>query len=128
MKLLKLIIPLFLFSLYWMSCENEPKKIITQELDPQLLIGKWTLAKASIDKVPTERLNGAYFEFQDGGTLSTNILGSEEKGTFTTQKKEKTLTLKTAKTIQYKIDKLVTDSLVLQMKIKRKNFKVLLVK
>ena len=127
MNFLKLTVSVFLLSLCWMSCENDSKDVV-QELDFQLLIGKWTLTNASIDKIPTERLNGAYLEFGEGGVLSTNIMGSDEKGTYATQKKEKTITQETAKTIEYKIDKLVVDSLVLRMKIGRKNFKVILEK
>ena len=60
MKLAKLAIPVFLFSLLWTSCTSEPK-VEEKPFNPQLLIGKWNLSKATRDKVKTSRLDGAFF-------------------------------------------------------------------
>ena len=73
MKFLKLALPFFLLALLFTACENEPQTKITT-LDPALLIGKWELTGATVNKIPSPRLDGAYFEFADGGILKTNIL------------------------------------------------------
>lgn len=127
MKFLKLALPLFLLTSFFTACENEPKVEIAK-LDPALLIGKWELTDATVNKVPSPRLDGAYFEFADKGILKTNILGSEEEGSYEMSIEDKKLTQKTGKTIEYNIEKLVKDSLIMNMDIASKKFVVLLQK
>jgi len=127
MKFLKLALPLFLLASFFTACENEPKVEI-KKLDPELLIGKWELTGSTVNKIPSPRLNGAYFEFEDGGVLKTNILGIEEKGNYEMSVEEKKLTQKTGKTIEYNIEKLVKDSLIMNMDVAAKKFVVLLQK
>ena len=127
MKFLKLALPFFLLALLFTACENEPQTKITT-LDPALLIGKWELTGATVNKIPSPRLDGAYFEFADGGILKTNILGSEEEGNYEMSVEEKKLIQKTGKTIEYNIEKLVKDSLIMNMDIASKKFVVLLQK
>jgi hypothetical protein len=127
MKFLKLALPFFLLASLFTACENEPQTKIAK-LDPALLIGKWELTQATVNKIPSPRLDGAYFEFVDGGILKTNILGSEEKGSYELSVEEKKLIQKTGKTIEYNIEKLVKDSLIMNMDIASKKFVVLLQK
>lgn len=127
MKFLRLALPFFLLASLFTACENEPKAEIIK-LDPNLLIGKWELTGATVNKIPSPRLDGAYFEFVDGGILKTNILGSEEKGRYEMSVEKETLTQKTGKTIEYNIQKLVKDSLIMNMDIAANKFVVLLQK
>lgn len=127
MKFLKLALPIFLLATLFTACEND-QKVGNSKLDPTLLIGKWELTGATVNKIPSPRLDGAYFEFADGGILKTNILGSEEEGSYEMSIDEKKLTQKTGKTIEYNIQKLVKDSLIMNMDISSKKFVVLLQK
>ena len=125
MKFLKLALPLFLLATFFTACENEPKVV---KLDPTLLIGKWELTGATVNKIPSPRLDGAYFEFADGGILKTNIMGSDEEGNYEMSVETKKLTQNTGKTIEYNIQKLVKDSLIMNMDIASKKYVVLLQK
>lgn len=127
MKFLKLALPIFLLATFFTACENEPKVKVVK-LDPTLLIGKWELTGATVNKIPSPRLNGAYFEFADGGVLKTNIMGSDEEGSYEMSIEEKKLIQRTAKTIEYNIEKLVKDSLIMNMDIASNQFVVLLQK
>lgn len=127
MKFLKLAFPLFLLATFFTACENDPNAE-KAKLDPTLLIGKWELTGATVNKIPSPRLDGAYFEFVDGGILKTNIMGTEEEGSYEMSIEEKKLTQKTAKTIEYNIEKLVKDSLIMNMDIASNKFVVLLQK
>ena len=136
MKLIKIVLPLFLFSLIWTSCGDDPKSSsdsedpiidsVRNEFQPENLVGKWILTYATIDRVPTHRLDSAYFEFTEEKVLKTNVMGSAEEGTYSLD--GKTLTQKTAKTIEYKIEKLIKDTLVMNMEFSDKKFQVLLEK
>lgn len=125
MKLLRLALPLILMTTFFAACENDPK-IPEIKLDPNLLIGKWNLTDATVNKIPSPRLDGAYFEFKNDGVLKTNIMGSVEEGKYEMNVEKKTLTQRTAKTIEYNVEKLVKDSLVMNMEIASKKFVVLL--
>jgi hypothetical protein len=127
MKFLKLLLPFFLLATFFTACEND-LKVEEVKLDPTLLIGKWNLTGATVNKIPSPRLDGAYFEFTDGGILKTNIMGSEEEGSYKMSIEEKKLTQNTGKTIEYHIEKLVKDSLIMNMDIASKKFVVLLQK
>ncbi len=127
MKFLKLALPFLLLASFFTACENETK-VEEVKLDPALLIGKWSLTDATVNKVPSPRLDGAYFEFADGGKLKTNIMGSEEEGSYEMDIEAKKLTQKTGKTIEYNVEKLVKDSLIMNMSIASNKFVVLLQK
>jgi len=123
MKLIKISLPIILLTYLFSSCVEEEKK---PTLDTTLIMGKWVLTKATLDKRKTNRLDSAYMVFQPDGVLETNILGSDEKGTY--EIKESNLTQKTGKTLEHKIEKLVSDSLIMNFKFNEKQFRVLLQK
>ncbi len=128
MKLINAIIPFFLLSLFWISCVDEPKNNTTaqpKEINPNLLLGKWVLTGATVDKIPTPRLDSAYFDFVSNTEIKTNLLGEEKTGTYSVSIKEKKMTQDIGRVIDYKIEKLVSDSLILSMKINSKRYKVL---
>ena len=99
---------------------NQPK-----EINPNLLLGKWILTGATVDKIPTPRLDSAYFDFVSNNEIHTNILGEDKTGTYSVSIKEKKMTQDIGRVIDYKIEKLVADSLILSMNINAKRYKVL---
>ena len=127
MKLLKITLAFFSLSFLVFACVEEPKEK-EKVLDPTTLLGRWELTQATVDKVASPRLEGAYLEFEKEGVMTTNIMGSEEKGSYEMLPAERKLTQKTAKTVNYNIEKLVNDSLILNMEINRKKYRVTLEK
>ena len=127
MKFLKFTLPLLLLVTLFLTCENGSNADI-KTLDPTLLIGKWELTRAKVNKIPSARLDGAYFEFADGGILKTNIFGSEEEGNYEMSIEKENLIQRTGKTIEYNVEKLVKDSLIMNMEVASKKFVVLLQK
>lgn len=107
----------FLFT----SCVEEEK---APKLDTSLIMGKWILTKATIDKRKTPRLDSAYMIFQPEGIIETNIMGSDESGTYSIT--DDILTQKTGKTLNHQIEKLVADSLIMNFEFNKKKFRVLL--
>ena len=69
-----------------------------------------------------------HFEFADGGILKTNIFGSEEEGNYEMSIEKENLIQRTGKTIEYNVEKLVKDSLIMNMEVASKKFVVLLQK
>ena len=135
MKILKITLLVSLTTLILFGCSNDskdpkptPASLETtparELIQPDKLVGNWILTEATIDRVPTNRLDSAYFEFGEDKVLKTNVMGSPEEGTYTFE--GKILTQNTAKTIEYHVEKLVEDSLVMNMVVSRKNFRVLL--
>jgi len=131
MKLISTLISFILLALVCSSCVDEPKPptetvvVKPKEVDPKLLTGKWILTGATVNRVPTSRLDSAYFEFINDSEIKTNILGEDLTGTYSVSIKEKKMTQDIGRTIDYKIEKLVADSLILSMKINSKKYKVL---
>jgi len=113
----------------WTSCVDEPKSkselTKPKELNPSLLIGKWMLTGATVNKIPTARLDSAYFEFINDSEIKTNILGADKTGTYSVSVKDNKMTQDIGRRINYKIEKLVSDSLILSMRINTKKYKVL---
>lgn len=107
------------------ACEPDGK-----ELDTSLLAGRWELSKGfskdKEDKVlePTERLNGAFFNFEDEGKMTTNILGAASESTYQINRNK--ITQEGERKINYTIEKLTADSLTLTTKLSGINFKLLL--
>lgn len=127
MKLASAIISFLLLTLVWVSCVDDSPKGTEKpkEINPNLLAGKWVLTGATVNKIPTPRLDSAYFEFISDKEVKTNILGEETTGTYTVSIKDKKMTQNIGRTIDYDIEKLVADSLILSMKINTKKYKVL---
>lgn len=71
-----LSISLILLSLTFTNCEDDNA---TQESD---LLGMWNITTAARDNKPTTTMDGMYFEFAEGGTLTTNMSGEPEKYQF----------------------------------------------
>ena len=122
MKLLSLFTSLFLM-IGMLSCTSEPKPS-----EPQMvsLVGKWELQEAFTNNKPTQRLNDAYLEFKEDGSMKTNILGIEEVGSFEMNKK--IVTQKTSREVKYEIEKLEGKDLDLVMNLASRKFQLKLSK
>jgi len=105
------------------SCTEEPKK---NEPTKDSLIGKWELKEAFTNNKSTQRLEGAYLEFNEDGSMSTNILGSEEKGSF--EMKKNIVTQKTSREVKYQIEKVEPNDLTLEMDLASRKFQLVLTK
>ncbi|MEM6967272.1 MAG: hypothetical protein AAF573_21090, partial [Bacteroidota bacterium] len=92
--------------------------------EPQQLLGKWNLTKATRDRVKTSRLDGAFFEFLDNNIFKTNILGTEEAGTYQVDDATKTITTETKKQLEYKVSKLDTGTLIVRLEINNANYRI----
>jgi len=127
MRFISALVSFLLLTLVWTSCEDDPKKQTPKpkDIDPTLLVGNWVLTGATVNKIPTSRLDSAYLNFTSDTELKTNILGEDISGTYSVSVKEKKMTQDIGRKIDYKIEKLVSDSLILSMKINSKKYKVL---
>ena len=118
MKKFNLITSLILL-IGFLSCTSEPK---VEEPQLSTLIGKWELKEAYINNKRTPRLDGAYLEFGENGSLSTNILGQAETGTFEMNKSK--LVQKTGQEVKYDIEKLENNELDVVMHLGSRKFKI----
>jgi uncharacterized lipoprotein NlpE involved in copper resistance len=66
-------------SVLWfaVSCKNGP------EYQVESLYGKWEVEKAEKNGRETPYLRGGYFQFDDDGSMTMNITGEDEMGTYT---------------------------------------------
>lgn len=107
----------------FLSCTNEPKPN-----EPQItsLHGKWELKEAFTNNKPTQRLDGAFLQFNEDGTMVTNILGMPEIGSYEMNKS--TIVQNTGREVKYKIEKLEANELSVVMNLASKKFQIKLAK
>jgi len=121
MKLLSslLSITLVLFSFTIISCEDENA---THESD---LLGTWNITAAIRDSKPTTTMDGMYFKFEEGGTLTTNMSGEPESYQFEVADEQ---IAQRGGTIDadYKIESRLENELVLTTAFGGKPFKITL--
>ena len=122
MKIFNLFASLLLI-IGFLSCTSEPKPS-----EPQLasLVGKWELQEAFTNNKPTQRLNDAYLQFNEDGSMKTNILGLDEVGSFEMNKK--IVTQKTSREVKYEIEKLEGKDLNVIMNLSSRKFQLKLSK
>ena len=99
----------------WSSCKTDP------DFPPTDLIGRWEVLDAERDGNKTKSLNKGYFEFYDNERLFTNILNS--KDTITYMLEGNTLNLLDQE-YSFNVVQLQNDSLILNTRIKKTNFKI----
>jgi len=122
MKIQNLIFSLILI-IGVLSCTTDPKPTEPQKAS---LYGKWELKEAFTNNKPTQRLDGAFLQFKEDETLTTNILGSENTIPFELNKS--IILQKTAPEVTYDIEKLEANELVVVMTLSSKKFKLKLSK
>ncbi len=106
----------FFFVLYHSSCKSEPEENF------DALVGQWELETATNNGKPTELLTGLYFNFEDDGSMRTNVTGSPESVTYsiadgTIQQREGRID------VDYEIQTLNDTLLILTTKIRNANFR-----
>ena len=103
----------FVFSLVLMigvlSCTSDPKPTGPEKAS---LYGKWELAEAYNEKNKlTPQLDGAFLQFNEDGTMVTNILGGDPQN-ISYELEKNTLIQKTRTKVKYNIEKLEDLSLI----------------
>lgn len=72
---MRLLVSLGFFAFLLSSCGSDTTERVT-------INGQWELARALRNNVETGMLDGLKFNFSPDGTLETNLLGNETKGTY----------------------------------------------
>ena len=120
---MKVARPTFLLALtwglIWSSCKTDP------DFPREDLIGRWEVLDAERDGNKTKSLNKGYFEFYDSERLFTNILNT--KDTISYELSGNKLNLLNQK-YSFNVVRLMNDSLTLNTRIKKTNFKILFVR
>lgn len=84
------------------------------------LAGHWALYAAERDGKPTSTLDGAIFQFQDDGTMNTNVTGDEYSGPYEIQ--ENKVTFQGTEPMTFEIIAFTGDSLSLNTELQGKHF------
>jgi len=111
---------LALVSIIW-SCEDDSSEFGLE------LPGRWEVVSAFRDQAETESLRGLFFDFQDEGKLVTNLSGAEESYTFELAD-EQLLQRGGPIDVDYTIEQLNPDTLILQTTLRKKHFRLVLEK
>jgi len=142
MNYLKSTFFVFTISIFWLTCKSDSKNKTpavntvsenTKEpaaprviFQPDQLIGEWILTKAAMNRKKTSRLDSAYFVFTTDLILKTNLTGEAVEGSYLLEGKK--LSQQTEEPIEYNIEKLINDSMIMNFRYKRKKFRILLEK
>ncbi|MBT8229743.1 MAG: hypothetical protein HKN67_01275 [Saprospiraceae bacterium] len=115
----------FLFSLLLivtiLSCGED-----TVKTSVDILAGKWNIHEAYRDGRETQTLKKGYFEFSTDQKLKTNIL--QDTLFYPYKLSGNKIKLEDAHKISYTVMKLTSDSLILETKIRKFDFRILLLK
>ncbi|MBT8190312.1 MAG: hypothetical protein KJO29_07765 [Bacteroidia bacterium] len=115
----------FLFSLLLIvtviSCGED-----TVKTSVDILAGKWNIHEAYRDGRETQTLKKGYFEFSTDQKLKTNIL--QDTLFYPYKLSGNKIKLEDAHKISYTVMKLTSDSLILETKIRKFDFRILLLK
>lgn len=123
---------LYLISIFLVfSCKSDPATI-----DENLSeVGNWSIIASTRNNKPTSTLKDGYFDFGEGNVMKTNILGGEadfdysRDGNVINQKLGPELqSAMGVDHINYIIEKLSSDTLILKSKIRNYNFEFLGIK
>lgn len=105
------------------SCNSDVQEASRSE--KERTYGKWLLSEAQKDGKITKTLKGATFTI-DSTSLRTNLFGDDQS--FGYDRSGNKITLQGDQTQMFSISKSTSDTLILGMKRKRKQFELLLVK
>ena len=108
------------------SCKEESKQ---PQLDKNLLTGRWEIVQAWRNGRPTETLAGTFYEFDENGTMRTNLTASgvEEESKFEVDGL-KIEQKSSPEKVEYTVSELSDSVLTLSMKIKNFPFQIQLSK
>ena len=92
----------------------------TPSVHQDQLTGHWAVYGAERDGKNTTLLNGAIFQFQEDGTMQTNITGQESSGRF--DLKENSINFQGTENMVFEIGSLSSDSLTLHTELQGMHF------
>ncbi|MCB0654552.1 MAG: hypothetical protein KDC57_00380 [Saprospiraceae bacterium] len=104
------------------SCKQEPQVTSDQ------VVGAWEVVGAERDGKETETLNGAYFEFSDNGTVTSNYLGEEETSLYSLEASSITQTRPDQSHVNFNVERLGLDTMVMTASIRNIPFRFVMKK
>jgi hypothetical protein len=111
---------LLFLSLSILACESE-KKIVETDV-----VGRWEVYDCQRAGKPTQTLNGAYFEFEHGNKLYTNITGDGIMAGYNIYNNE--IVQQSGEKIRYYIESFSSEKMTLSTRINNVDFVLELVK
>ncbi len=107
---------------FLLSCQPDgPKKV---ELNKADLIGRWEIAKGFRNGKETETLTGTYYEFQEAGTMKTNLTPTTMEQEYQYSFSDNQINQKGDTPITYSVDSLTSNFMGLSMVINNFQFKL----
>lgn len=103
------------------SCQSD-----SANFAPDTLKGKWNIEQAFRDGKETQTLKKGYFEFSDEQKLKTNIL--RDTLFYNYVLKGSKIKVDDTHKISYTVSKLIADTLILETKIRKFDFRIILLK
>ena len=82
-----------------------------------MVVGAWEVVSAERNGKETETLNGAYFEFGDNGTMTSNYLGEDETSLFSVNDAMIKQVRPDQSEIDFKVEKMIPDTMILATSI-----------
>ena len=107
----------FLIFLLTLGCMNN-------EMSQEEIIGAWEISSAERNGKPTETLNGAYFEFAEDNTMSTNLLGREESSSYEFDGANKEIIQQGEASLRFKVLDCQQNNLSIETSIREIPFKL----
>lgn len=92
------------------------------------VVGAWEVVGAERDGKETETLNGAYFEFSDNGTVTSNYLGEEETSLYSLEASSITQTRPDQSHVNFNVERLGLDTMVMTASIRNIPFRFVMKK
>lgn len=106
----------FLIASGWfMACHSDAPK--TKSLNEADLIGHWEISKAWRNGKQTETLTGTYYEFDEAGSMKTNLTPTTMEQTYEYSFSGNEINQKGETEITYKVDSLTPSFLAMSMTI-----------
>ncbi|MEL6865488.1 MAG: hypothetical protein AAFP19_13765 [Bacteroidota bacterium] len=102
------------------------EKTAVKTYETKDLYGHWNVVAAKRNGQTTESLYGAYFEFQDDGTMLTNISGEDDETPF--EYKEGSLIQNGPQPLNYAVDFQSDSTLMLVLEIQGTKFEMSLLR
>ena len=121
-KYISTVLPILLLLF---NCNTDTTKAPTTA---ELLIGKWELTKAMRNNKPTPSLDGAYFIFDESGTLTSNFYGTEDKSPYSLKNEDKIIHHANRYNTDYTIQLLEENKLVILFSVQNVKFNLSLEK
>ncbi len=112
-----ILAPLFLTT----SCTSD-----TKEFSETDILGKWVVKEAMRNGQNTNVLNGFYFDFQEGGKLSSNFNRKSEDQEYTFELKDGKIIRKGGEAIDIEFDMPTDSEMHLDTKLAGASFKLIL--